>query len=184
MSERLPIFSEAGSFSVSDIKDSNGLAYVAITAVRLGTSKNGSQSSTTDKLYAYMPVTGVLVNQSVDMSISKTLNSDFLVSEFGDHPVQITLTGIDFFGATCDSEQKKHQQILDFYQKWKLSTNINNRIDVSITQAASPVNGAFRCILMKMKTTAPGMDGQGLAPVYRYEIDLIGVRRRVKGKSK
>lgn len=178
MSEKIPIFNETGSFSVADIAGSTS-SYVTITPVALGkTSKKGTaQSLKIDKLYATMPVTGVVVQQGVDMSISKTLNSDFLVSEFGDHPVQITLAGINFFGMCNGGAKEQHKQIMDFYEKWKLSSNIYNRVDVSITPSASPNSGAFRCVLMKMRTTAPGMDGQGLAAAYKYEMNLIGVRR-------
>jgi hypothetical protein len=66
---------------------------------------------------------------------------------------------------------------MDFYEKNKLSTNINNRIDLSITPAASPNSGTFRCILVKMTATAPIRDGQGVIPAYTYELNLIGVRR-------
>ena len=185
MNERIQIFPETGGISFADVKDSN-IAYVTITPVLMKSSSksikaratgSSGNSKNTSALFANMPITGVVINQGVDMSISKTLNSDFLVSEFGDHPVQITLAGIDFYGTCEGGRQEQHKQIMDFYEQNKLSTNINNRIDISITPASSPNSGAFRCILMKLRTTAPAMEGQGLTPAYRYEMNLIGVRR-------
>jgi len=185
MSDRIQIFPEAGGISFADVKDSN-TAYVTVTPVLVKSSSKSIKTRATGSsgnkknasaLFAHMPITGIVINQGVDMSISKTLNSDFLVSEFGDHPVQITLAGIDFYGTCEGSNQEQHKQIMDFYEQNKLSANINNRIDISITPASSPNSGAFRCILMKMRTTAPAMEGQGLTPAYRYEMNLIGVRR-------
>lgn len=135
---------------------------------------NGSSA-----LYANMPITGVNITQGVDMSIAKTLNADFVVSEFGDSPVQISLSGINFYGnISCNGiGLLQNKQVMDFYEANKLSTDIGNRLDISITPAASPRSGTFRCILVKMKSTTPISQQQAVTPAYSYEMSLIGVRR-------
>lgn len=196
---KLQIFDMAGGLSFQSVQSKHS-AFLTITPVRasryysddraawdpstvfgsqvldLTRTASGNDGSA---LYAHMPTTGVKIAQGVDMSIAKTLNLDFVISEFGDVPVQIVLSGINFYGdVTCQGLGKvQHKQIMDFYEANKLSTNVNNRIDISITPAASPNSGSFRCALIKMVTATPAREGQGLVPAYTYEMNLIGVRR-------
>lgn len=193
MGNKLQVFDPAGGVSFQSIPVKNS-AFISITPVKASRyyneSKNDSlfsdgSSNVTGRgnngtaLYAHMPITGVHIAQGVDMSIAKTLNADFVVSEFGDVPVQITLAGVNFYGdITCGGiGSLQHKQVMDFYEANKLSTNVNNRIDLSITPAASPNSGTFRCVLCKMRTSTPIKDGQGTVPAYTYELSLIGVRR-------
>lgn len=192
---KFPIFEQAGGISIQSLKTNNS-AFLTITPVvtsrRYGDDDSVSWDPSSvfgsevialgnDKtaLYAHMPITGVNISQGVDMSIAKTLNADFLVSEFGDVPVQITLSGVNFYGFIgCNKRGiTQHQQIMDFYEKNKLSANSGNRIDISITPAVSPNSGAFRCVLCKLRISTPIKDGQGMLPAYTYEMSLIGVRR-------
>ena len=194
-SNRFAVFDQSGGISIQKFKNDNS-AFLTMTPVTtthyygddddvswepsavFGSPVIGLGNKST-ALYAHMPITGVNIVQGVDMSIAKTLNMDFVVSEFGDVPVQITLSGVNFYGnVTCRGiGNTQSKQVLDFYEANKLSTDINNRIDLSITPAASPSSGAFRCILVKMKSTTPLRGGQGVVPAYTYELSLIGVRR-------
>jgi len=184
MAERIRVFNQTGGISFQPIPDAN-TSFLTITPVRTaqyfreGTTVGGTnEAGRLRALYAHMPVTGVHIQQSVDMSIAKTLNADFLVSEFGDAPVQIMLQGVNFYGnVVCSGGSMQHKQIMDFYEANKLSANIKNRIDISITPSVSPKSGVFRCVLFKLKTQTPIKEGQGIIPAYTYELDLIGVRR-------
>jgi len=193
MANKIQVFDPAGgiSFQSIPVKES---AFITITPVRSNKYYNDSSSTNIFRmgdsnvtgrgnkgsaLYAHMPITGVHIAQGVDMSISKTLNADFLVAEFGDNPVQITLAGVNFYGdITCNGiGNVQHKQIMDFYERNKLSADIKNRIDISVTPASSPNSGAFRCVLVRMRSSTPIKDGQGTVPAYTYELSLIGVRR-------
>lgn len=195
MSGKFSIFDPSGGISIQTLKNNN-TAFLTMTPVTT-THYYGDDDDVSwepsavfgspvialgnksTALYAHMPLTGVNIVQGVDMSIAKTLNMDFVVSEFGDIPVQITLSGVDFYGnVTCRGiGNTQSKQVMDFYEANKLSSGINNRIDISITPAASPSSGAFRCILIKMKSTTPIRSGQSIVPAYTYELSLIGVRR-------
>jgi hypothetical protein len=135
-------------------------------------------SATNSILFGSMPVSGLSVDQGVDHSISKTLNKDFLITEFGDKPVQITMNGVNFFGPECSGDDwgTSDKQALDFYEMYKLSSDPQQRLHLSITDAKTK-NGSFSCVLVNMKTIGPAMDRQGTVPLYSYNMILIGVRR-------
>ena len=141
-----------------------------------------ARSSTSGKsLYAHMPVTGVHISQGVDMTIAKTLSDDFLVSAFGDMPVRIILSGVNFYGGGTDCRAGfstiQKQQVLDFYEENKLSASSRNRVDLSITPASAPKSGTFRCALIGMETMNPLNEQEAVIPAYSYKLQLIGVRR-------
>ena len=196
---RLQIFNMAGGVSFQTIPTQNS-AFITITPVKASRYYSDDQSAwdpstvfgsqvldltktgignSSSALYAHMPITNIKISQGVDMSIAKTLNMDFVITEFGDVPVQIVLSGVNFYGdVTCRGIGKvQDKQVMDFYEANKLSTNVNNRIDISITPAASPNSGTFRCALVKMTNTTPVKAGQGVVPAYTYEMSMIGVRR-------
>jgi hypothetical protein len=129
-------------------------------------------------LYGSMPVSGLTVDQGVDHAISKTLNKDFLITEFGDKPVQIVMNGVNFFGPACAGSDwgTNDKQALDFYETYKLSSDKDQRLHLSITGSKTK-NGSFSCVLVNMKVNGPALDRQGTVPLYSYNMTLIGVRR-------
>lgn len=135
-----------------------------------------SKSKGPNALFASMPVSGLSIDQAVDMNITKTLNKDFMVSEFGDTPVQISMNGVNFYGDTCGIYGKENEQVLDFYEKYKLSNNPKARLCLSMTDEKTS-NGNFICVLIKMRTIGPASDKNGTVPLYSYNLTLIGVRR-------
>ena len=141
-----------------------------------------SRSGTSGKsLYAHMPVTGVHISQGVDMTIAKTLSDDFLVSAFGDMPVRIILTGVNFYGGDLNCRDGisslQKQQVLDFYEANKLSRSSRNRVDIAITPSSAPKSGTFRCALIGMETMNPLSEQEAMIPAYSYKLQLVGVRR-------
>ena len=129
-------------------------------------------------LFGNLPVSGLTVDQAVDHTISKTLNRDFVISEFGDTPVQIVMNGVSFYGdceGAADGWGNTNEQIMDFYEKNKLSKDPSARFTLSITPGQTEC-GTFTCVLIKMKAIGPAMERQGTVPVYSYNITLIGVR--------
>lgn len=131
-------------------------------------------------LYGSMPVTGLSVDQGVDHTIAKTLGDDFLVSEFGNSPVLITLNGVNFFGPVCDSKDDwgtQNQQALDFYEKYKLSSSPTTRLALSVTEGRTQA-GQFTCVLTKMRVVGPVVEKVGSIPMYTYNLTLIGVRSK------
>ena len=131
-------------------------------------------------LYGGMPVAGLAVDQGVDHTVAKTLGDDFLVSEFGNTPVQISLNGVNFFGPVCDNTDdwgKQNQQALDFYEKYKLSSNPDIRLALSITEGRTQA-GQFTCVLTKMRVVGPAVEKSGTIPLYTYNLTLIGVRSK------
>ena len=137
-------------------------------------------SDGTEDLLATAPVTGVLIQQLTDFSVTKSLDKDFLISTFGDTPTKITLKGLSFFnltGCAIGSGDVTRQQVLDFYKKYRISTNINNRVDISISKGEREAPVAFRCAIVGLDTQNQST-GDGLSNLaYNYTLQLIGVER-------
>lgn len=141
---------------------------------------DGSPVNADTVLFGSMPVSGLSVDQGVDHTLSKTLGNDFLVSEFGDVPVQIGLNGVNFFGKACkDDWGKQNEQALDFYEKYKLSSAPGIRLGLSLTQGRTQA-GLFTCVLTKMRAVGPAIEKAGSIPLYTYNLTLIGVRSKGK----
>ena len=141
--------------------------------------------ATGDRLLGTAPVTGVLIQQLTDFSLTKSLNKDFLVATFGDTPTKIQLKGISFFNLNgCSlSGKKANQQILAFYKKNKISTNINNRVDIAIAEGKDKAPVAFRCVIVGLDSqNQSSADGIGNS-MYDYTMQLIGVERSVENRS-
>ena len=190
----LRIFKQTGIGFAAIPSDSEPVQFLSITPRLVSapyadsddTGTSSSSDMTDTALFAYMPVTGMTIDQGVDASITKTLNDDFLVTAFGDVPVQIVLNGINFFDLENDCIMKnedinklRQKQIMAFYERWKLSANIRNRLDISIVPANKGVDSGntFVCALIKMRASAPIIDKSGSVPAYRYNMTLIGVRQ-------
>ena len=133
-----------------------------------------------DKLLGTAPVTGVTIQQLTDFSITKSLDNDFLVSTFGDTPTKITLKGLSFFnlnGCALEDGDASRQQILDFYKTYRVSTDINNRVDISISKGDRTPPVAFRCVIVGLDTQNQST-GDGISNfMYSYTMQLIGVER-------
>jgi hypothetical protein len=64
---------------------------------------------------------------------------------------------------------------MEFYDKYKLSADINNRVDIGI----STTNISYRCALITMEIQKSG-DGNGNQNIHSYVLKLIGVRKGQK----
>ena len=156
------------------------LGVKAITGQPFSVKKTCSIVNDKTVLFGSMPVSGLSVDQGVDHTLSKTLGNDFLVSEFGDVPVQIGLNGVNFFGKACkDDWGKQNEQALDFYEKYKLSSAPGIRLGLSLTQGRTQA-GLFTCVLTKMRAVGPAIEKAGSIPLYTYNLTLIGVRSKGK----
>lgn len=175
----MQIFNPSGSVDVIEINGgTDSVAFFTLTKSKEASPNPGTpatKSEETDILYGSMPVAGLSIDQAVDFSISKTLNKDFVISEFGDTPVQITMNGVNIY-AGCSNIVEFGKQVLDFYEKNKLSTDPNIRLFLTIT-GNSTDKGSFTCVLTKMRVIGPAMEKSGSVPVYSYNMTLIGVRR-------
>jgi len=170
---KVNIFSPLGGVSVNTFINSSQTKYNAFIVI-------SPADSDTDVLLATAPVTGVTIQQLTDFSVTKSLDSDFLVATFGDTPTKITLKGMSFFnlnGCMLGGDDVTKQQILDFYKEYKLSSNVHKRVDISISKGARVAPVCFRCVIV-------GLDAQnqstndGLSNfVYNYTMQLIGVER-------
>lgn len=180
------IFNTNGSVSVVQVpSDENAKAFFSLTKnaeVGKGFSETkpatGKQTET-EALYGNLPVSGLTIDQAVDHSIAKTLNKDFVISEFGDTPVQIVMNGVSFYGectGSTDGWGNNNEQIMDFYEKNKLSKDPKARLKLSITPGKTE-SGTFTCVLIKMRAVGPLLDKNGSVPVYSYNITLIGVKQ-------
>lgn len=127
----------------------------------------------------YAPITGVAIRQLTDYSVTKSLDQDFLVATFGDTPTQITLKGLNFFninGCQLAGSNESKQQIMDFYDQNKLSTDRTRRFDIAIATSSSST-AAFRCVIVGLDAQNQAT-GDGLSNVmYNYTMQLIGVKR-------
>ena len=133
------------------------------------------------RLLGTAPITGVTIQQLTDFSITKSLDNDFLVATFGDTPTKITLKGLSFFnlnGCALSDGDASQQQILDFYKTYRVSTDINNRVDISISKGNRIPPVAFRCVIVGLDSQNQS-SGDGLSNfVYNYTMQLIGVERQ------
>ena len=167
-----------GGISQSIIKSTDNVAFITLYRNRAKRGKNiplDNNAKWPTVHLAMAPVTGVEIQQLTDYSVTKSLDTDFLVATFGDNPVQITLRGVNFFNVSGCGEQ---QYISDFYDSNKLSTNKNARFDVAI--ASNKTNTvAFRCVLVGMTMSHDTTVHAGQI-MYNYTLSFIGVRKNKK----
>lgn len=167
------IFEPLGALSTYTYPSTEGEAFFTLAPV----NTQGSQRS---YLTGAMPITGLHIQEGVDFSITKALDQDFFIAAFGDSPVTIIMRGISFDKVpTClptpQGQSSKQDRAMEFYDKYKLSTDINNRVDIGI----STTDISYRCALIAMEAQKSG-EGAGSQSVYSYTMKLIGARKKKK----
>lgn len=169
----LQIFNPIGSTSTSTVATPKD-GYVAFITI---------YDTEGDKVWlARAPITGVNIKQLADYSVTKALDNDFLVTTFGDTPVQIDLTGMNIYnmnGCNIVDSAASKAQILSYYKKKKISSNLKIRFDISIATGSGGPSSTFRCVLValnvKNDASSGAMDtGNRL---YSYAMTFIGVSR-------
>lgn len=125
-------------------------------------------------IQATAPLTGVSIKMATDTSITKALNKDFLISAFGDQPVDITISGMQITYIPPDCAIPKDQSVMTFYHENKVSVDATKRIDVSIT-AGGRTAKVFTCALMNLEIDA---DTRGSEHGYcLYKVKMLGVAK-------
>lgn len=125
-------------------------------------------------IQATAPLTGVSIKMATDTSITKALNKDFLISAFGDQPVDITISGMQITYIPKDCKQSDNQSVMTFYHTNKVSVNATNRIDVSITAGGNTAK-VFTCALLNLDIEA---DTKGSEYGYcLYKVKMLGVAK-------
>ena len=175
------IFDIHGSVSqITVAGESEAKAFFSLTKNLASKGPNDPPDETQPQaMFGNLPVSGLTIDQGVDHNIYKTLNRDFVISEFGDTPVQIVMNGVSFYGDCKDGDDgwgNNKEQIMDFYEQNKLSKDPKARFTLSITPGKTD-SGTFTCVITKMRAIGPAMDKQGSVPLYSYNITLIGVRK-------
>lgn len=174
----LEIFSQQGAVSQAVIGDQ---AFITIYKVD---GASGSAGSDIKTLLASAPATAIKIQQRADVSITKALSNDFMVAAFGDTPTSIILNGINIIGINnCiiapGSDDVTRMQILDFYQKYKVSSDPNVRFDISIASGAKQPAQAFRCVIVQLDVVNSNQNGQGTVHrMYDYTLSLVGVNKQ------
>lgn len=133
-------------------------------------------------LLAKAPVKGVDIRQLTDFSVTKSLDYDFLVTTFGDTPTQIEISGLSFFnlnGCPLSAQSASdHDQIMNFYDKNKISSNLSARFDVAVAPVSRSKTSVFRCVIVGLRVTnsASGPEQAGNIS-YNYTLSLVGVKK-------
>lgn len=138
-----------------------------------------NQDNKTTNYLTQSPITSISIQESADYSLNKSLSSDFLVSTLNDLAVQISIGGLHSFNTLCSSDKNKSEQqsVLDFYQKYKISTNTKTRITITIGNS----NRVYKCVLVKM-----GYQLDSSARILgsmTYKLQFIGVVDSSGGKA-
>ena len=195
---RTTIFEPTGGANVSDLGDTK-VAFITIVPVKVANTggKKEKEKEGSDVILAMAPMTEIEIRQLTDYSITKSLENDFIVATFGDTPVSITIRGINFFGLECKlgqevhwfdyllfragDKKKENQQILDFYNRNKLSANPSARFDVAI--ASSEPDGdqdtaTYRCVVVGLDIiNNAAREGATSNIAYNYMLTMIGVKK-------
>lgn len=136
-----------------------------------------------DKVWlARAPITGVNIKQLADYSVTKALDNDFLVTTFGDTPVQIDLTGLNIYnmnGCAITDSKESRAQVLAYYKKKKISSNLKIRFDISIATGSGGPSATFRCVLVSLNVKNDASSGAMDTGnrLYSYAMTFIGVSR-------
>lgn len=121
---------------------------------------------------ATAPVTGVRVMQRVDFSITKSLSRDFLISAFGDQPVQIVISGMSIYAASCPDDGDSSNAIPKFYRQNRISTDLDKRVQVGIAGLGSS-SQAFNCAVVGLDLESNSENAQ--SGTNTYTLTLVGV---------
>ena len=158
------VFSQNGGLSVYNLNNETK-TLIVITEV--------DEDSNESKVYlANAPMTGISIKRLTDHTITKSLGGDFLLAAFGDTPDEIRLSGLNFFGIKCPTgaSQATYDDIMDFYERNKVSTNPRRRLDITFSSATR----VFRCALIGMDAKSSG-DPEYANVLYTYTLSLVGV---------
>ena len=104
-------------------------SYVAVTIV----------SSDHQAYFGTAPMSGIRISEATDTSISKSLEGSFLVSAFGDIPVQIEINGLQAYWI-CGSASDGNT-IAKLYNEFKVSANAESRIKLQLSGAPQVYTG-------------------------------------------
>ena len=167
------IFNQAGAVSLMKLDDTKPLITIATVDV-----DESSEKPRPNVFIGNAPKTGIVIKRLTDHNVTKSLGGDFLLSTFGDAPVDIQLSGLNIFATKCDLGlgTPEYDDIMDFYEKNKVSTNPKKRIDITVSSGASKPGKVFRCALIRM-TAQSANDPEISNLLYTYSLSLIGVRR-------
>lgn len=133
-------------------------------------------------MLARAPITAVDIQQITDYSITKSLDNDFLITTFGDTPVKIELRGINIYnlnGCSLSDTQTDKRQILAFYRKNKVSTDLDARFDLAIAGGPNETTSVFRCVIVSLRIMNNGQHN-GIPTshmMYDYAMVLVGAAR-------
>ena len=126
-----------------------------------------------DVLLGCAPATGITIDQTVDYSISKSLQRDFIVDTFGDSPTKITLDGVEFLTTSCGEKAKTDTKTIEkFYDENKLSSDNTKRVQLGLSTHGPAA--AFTCVLVSMRSTVGQAEAKNMS--IKYSLTLIGVR--------
>lgn len=156
------IFKNKPSISVSVTDDSTAVV------IADGALKNVLQGRA--------PSTGIVIEQKVDCSISKSLKKDFIVDTFGDSPVQITLEGLTILNAACLGNGAGNGLTMEeFYEKYKLSANLSSRVVLGLSDGGKNGNSGkmFTCVLLGLQSSST--QNEARSGTIRYRLTLVGV---------
>ena len=155
-----------GGVSVYNLADSSKALITLAVA-------NTGEANSTPVYLANAPQTGIRIKQLTDHSVNKALGGDFLLNSFGDTPVDIQLSGLNFFAMKCDLgvSQPTDDDILQFYDDNKVSANPGRRLDITINSGKS--GKLFRCALIGMQAQSAS-DPEFVNILYTYTLSLIG----------
>ncbi len=166
----MKIFNPLGGFSETQISQDDS-AFITISKVNAG-----------DILLARAPVTSIDIQQLTDYSLTKSLDNNFLVTTFGDTPVKIELRGINIYnlnGCQLGKTNADKTQIMSFYKKNKVSTDLEARFDLAIKGGKDEETPVFRCVIVSLRVMNNGQQ-QGVPTghlLYDYTMTLIGASR-------
>lgn len=177
----LKIFDALGGISQNVLKGASSfIALIKVANNAAATTRIAGISS----ILASAPATAITIQQLTDFSLTKSLDNDFLVTAFGDTPVKIELKGINIIGIdNCyldgSSAESAKTQILNFYDKNKVSANLQARFDLAISNGPKQPASCFRCVIVALNVSNSNQSGiNAIHKTYDYSMSLIGVRKQ------
>jgi hypothetical protein len=178
---KLTIFPQTGGLSQNIIK--GACAFISIVKVSQGSAATTRTGIGSILASATTPSTAINIQQLTDFSLTKSLDNDFLVTAFGDTPVKIELKGINIIGIdNCyldgSRSEAARSQILEFYDKNKVSSDHTARFDVAISNGPRQKASCFRCVIVGLNVSNSNQSGvNAVNKMYDYSMSLIGVKK-------
>lgn len=125
------------------------------------------------------PALAISITNAVDHMLHKSLRGDYLITEFGHKPLDITIAGLDLYAPGCNlSDEDNASTIQDFYSRFNVHANKKARVDVGFSSAGGDgtSSAAYRCVIVRMvKRINPDTTDKAYG-IGRYELALIGVQ--------